>query len=304
MSTIETDTDRRLEQEMRLRGQAAPDDGDAQAIERNIDATRADMRATLEALERRFSFDRLVDLTVGRIRDRGGEFAGNLTDAAARNPVPLLLTSIGIGWMMLTSRRSADGASTYSGDGGRIGERMRNARDRVSSTADRIRGAAESTRDTWQEASESARDGLHRAADSLRGAAESSRDTFEHTAESLRSGADSLRSGATRAAAATREQIEYARSRVDRLLDEQPLMLGAIGLAAGAIIGALLPTTEQEDRYLGDARDKVLKNVAEKSRMRFEAASENAATRSASDDTETSGTGEGASREQAASRPH
>src|SRR5688572_2202520 len=99
------------------------DEREPQAIERNIDATRADMRATLEALERRFSFERLIDMTVGRIRERGGEFAGNLTDAATQNPMPLLLTSIGLGWMMLASRRASHGNGAYDSSSGDYGYR-------------------------------------------------------------------------------------------------------------------------------------------------------------------------------------
>ena len=59
-------------------------------------------------------------------------------------------------------------------------------------------------------------------------------------------------------------------------------MLGALGLAAGAIIGALLPTSEHEGRYLGEMRDKTIKDVAQKSRVRLETALD-AATRSASE---------------------
>src|SRR6187455_1677062 len=121
MSTTETDPDR-----------------EPHAIERDIDATRADMRATLEALERRFSFDRLVDLTVGRVRERGGEFAGNLTDAATRNPVPLLLTAVGVGWMMLASRSGNHGSKRNwppAGSGGR--HRADDLRDRAGDIRDR-----------------------------------------------------------------------------------------------------------------------------------------------------------------------
>src|SRR5687767_2709939 len=116
MSTSETDTQRNLENEASFDELG---DREPRVIEREIDATRADMRATLEALERRFSLDRLLELTVGRIRDRGGEFAGNLTDAATQNPVPLLLVSIGVGWLMLTSRsgKRDQYAGSYSTSG-------------------------------------------------------------------------------------------------------------------------------------------------------------------------------------------
>jgi|SRR5688572_26744828 len=281
------------------------DEREPQAIERNIDATRADMRATLEALERRFSFERLIDMTVGRIRERGGEFAGNLTNAATQNPIPLLLASVGVGWMMLANRRgSGANGGYYSGTGdyaadddrhegtGALREKARHLRER----AGHIRQRASEVADKAHDAMDSTRETMHGAMDSTREtwkhAAESSRHTLEHTAESLRS-------GATRAAEVTRSQAE----RMNRLLHEQPLMLGALGLAAGAIIGALLPTTEHEGRVLGDMRNKAMKEVAQKGRATFETAREHVAAalrpegEGGSDDS-------GASAREPASRPH
>lgn len=272
MATTETDLNRDADRYLDM-----SDDREPRAIERDIDATRADMRATLEALERRFSMDRLIDMTVGRIRDRGGEFATNLTDAATQNPMPVLLTSIGLAWMMLGSGRRDTRSYDESYEGhenresmlSRAGGRVRGAAETMRGAAESMRGAAGSTRDTLQHAADSSRD-------ALRSASQTSRETFEHTAESLRSGAASLRSGASRAAAATRERVDHARAGMDRMLEEQPLMLGVFGLAAGAIIGALLPTTEQENRLLGEVRDKAVKGVARESRARFEAAREHA----------------------------
>jgi hypothetical protein len=255
MSTSETDVNRNLETARRAYADEA--DREPYAIERDIDATRADMRATLEALERRFSFDRLVDLTIGRIRERGGQFAGNLTDAATENPMPLLLTSIGLGWMMLTSRRGpADRSFAHdSGPGAR--ERMAEAADTVRGAADTVRGAAAATSDT-------------------------------------------VRSGAARVATATREHVEDARVRMERMLDEQPLLLGALGLAAGALVGALLPASEQENRLLGEARASAIANVARTSRARRDAARGQAREQTMDQSVPTSSTDD----EWPTSRPH
>jgi hypothetical protein len=193
-----------------------------------------------------------------------------LTDAAAQNPVPMLLTSIGLGWMMLTNRRGNGSRASSASD----------LSDKASHAAERMHGAAHG-----------AAEGMHGAAERMHGAMDSTRETLAHSAESLRG-------SASRAATATREQVEYARQRMDRLLDEQPLMLGALGLAAGAILGALLPTTEHEDRLLGDVRDKAVRNVAQQSRARHEAAREHAAAFSSP------GREDDAAREQATQRPH
>ena len=281
MSTTEADRERYSEaarEELRELTDREP-----RAIEREIDATRADMRATLQALERRFSFDRLVDLTIGRVRERGGEFAGNLTDAATRNPLPLLLTSVGVGWMMLAARSGnhESNRNWQSGPGGRrraddLRDRASDIRDRASQAADQVAGAVDSTRET------------------LKDAVQSSREAFEETAESLRS-------RASRAAEVTREQAGLARERFDRLLHDQPLVLGALGLAAGAIIGALLPATEHEDRLLGSMSGKVVKDVAQKSSALYETARDTAASYSAP---ETRRSNDDYSGERPSSRPH
>jgi hypothetical protein len=51
---------------------------------------------------------------------------------------------------------------------------------------------------------------------------------------------------------------DSSRRGLDWVLREQPLVLGAIGLAVGAAIGALLPRTETEDRLMGETRDDLV----------------------------------------------
>jgi len=273
MSTSEIDLGRNSEQDRRYAEQRVLDNEEPAAIERNIDATRADVQATLSALERKLSVDRLLELTLGRIRERGGEFAGNLTDAAAQNPVPVLLASIGIGWLMLTSRSK----SFMTAQAGRA--RVARAADKVARATDTVEAAASSISGQVHGAFESSRETLSGATDSVREtasrAAETTRETFEHA----------------------REQVDFARQRMDRMLEEQPLLLGVFGLAAGALMGALLPTTEAEDRWLGDARETAVKGAVRTGRERLESAREQAAAYAAPSRSED----EGAARP---SRPH
>jgi ElaB/YqjD/DUF883 family membrane-anchored ribosome-binding protein len=71
------------------------------------------------------------------------------------------------------------------------------------------------------------------------------------------------------------QMIEKARSTVQEnvswMLEEQPLVLGAIGLAAGAIIGAILPETEMENRTLGTARDELAETAKSMAKDRVDA---------------------------------
>ncbi|MCO6763492.1 hypothetical protein KQH43_30835, partial [Streptomyces sp. EL5] len=47
------------------------------------------------------------------------------------------------------------------------------------------------------------------------------------------------------------DQAQQLKGTFDTLLREQPLVVGALGIALGALLGASLPRTETEDRALG-----------------------------------------------------
>jgi vacuolar-type H+-ATPase subunit H len=49
--------------------------------------------------------------------------------------------------------------------------------------------------------------------------------------------------------------------RFQRMREESPLVLGGVALAAGAAVGLLLPTTDQENQLLGPARDDLLQQA-------------------------------------------
>ncbi len=52
----------------------------------------------------------------------------------------------------------------------------------------------------------------------------------------------------------SRDQLSHS---VSRLLDDQPLILAAIGVAVGAAIGAAIPTTERENSLMGETSHSV-----------------------------------------------
>ena len=66
---------------------------------------------------------------------------------------------------------------------------------------------------------------------------------------------------ASRTADAAREQLERARRGYRHLRDEQPLALGAVGLALGAVIAMVLPRTSQEEEWMGNASRRVAENT-------------------------------------------
>jgi hypothetical protein len=79
-------------------------------------------------------------------------------------------------------------------------------------------------------------------------AAESARSYLQGASGAMDAGKQKL-GDTTRAA---RERLEQARGSYERIANEQPLALGAIGLAIGAVLAASLPRTRMEEKA-GDA---------------------------------------------------
>ena len=78
-------------------------------IEQDIANTRAHIDRTLDVITARLSPGKLVDQALQTARDTGGEFTLNLGRTIRENPVPTALLGIGVGWLMLAGRRSANG---------------------------------------------------------------------------------------------------------------------------------------------------------------------------------------------------
>lgn len=60
-----------------------------------------------------------------------------------------------------------------------------------------------------------------------------------------------------------RRVAHQARNRWESMLDDNPMAIGIAALAAGALIGASLPTTEVENEYLGETRDQLVDSARE-----------------------------------------
>lgn len=57
--------------------------------------------------------------------------------------------------------------------------------------------------------------------------------------------------------ASTKEATERARSGFDHYFHQHPLLMGLGALALGVTIGLLLPSTRQEERWMGESASKV-----------------------------------------------
>ena len=235
---------------------------DPATLEREIDQTRANMDRTLGALERKFSPGQLLDQAMEFARENGGEFANNLGRSVKENPVPALLTAVGIAWMVASSNRPKPSLADAYDD--------RYARDdlnavEIDDTAyeDDAGDQKEGLTDKAQRLKASAEGSLSEAGQRVKSAAERARQKLAGTK-------DTVSAGLRRSSGTAQLQTQRVREGFNSLLTEQPLLLGALGIAVGAAIGAALPATEQEDRLFGSARDKALSEVKQRGTETYE----------------------------------
>jgi ElaB/YqjD/DUF883 family membrane-anchored ribosome-binding protein len=73
----------------------------------------------------------------------------------------------------------------------------------------------------------------------------------------------SVQAAAGSASATVAETSRRVRGGFEYLAQEQPLLLGAIGLAVGAAIGASAPRTQQESRVFGEASRRLTEKAKE-----------------------------------------
>jgi ElaB/YqjD/DUF883 family membrane-anchored ribosome-binding protein len=235
-------------------------------IKSEIERTRIEMSETLGEIQERLRPDHLIqqakdtvtEAATGKVRNimhSAGEtatmvadqtkYAGrSVADYIRMHPVQMALVAGSVTWWLLRSRDRSDdweGASegwqstpdTSFDDRqsvrGRVGEMASTARETAgeyaTSARETVSGAAEATRLRAREASERAR---------------------------LAAQAASVRA---------QESWQRASTSVDDWVHEYPLAAGAIAVAVGAAVGLSVPSTQIEDRTLGEQRDLALEKA-------------------------------------------
>ena len=264
-------------------------------IERDVERTRANVAGTLDELRDRLNPSQLVDGVMDQARDYirgsgGTEFAQNLGQAVRDNPLPVALIGAGIAWLLLSGGKGGSStASTHAGTGQRLltgpthgddtssGGSVTETATRLAGTARaRVSGVMDAAGDTVGQAAGTVGEAASNVAGVVTGAAsrvaEAGSDLASRAVEGVGTAArsvaslggsvaggmgDGLSSAGDRASAVASDGLRS----LDRLADAQPLLFGALGLAVGAALGAILPRTRAEDEMMGEARDALAGQV-------------------------------------------
>jgi len=217
-------------------------------LEREIDAKRASISNLVDSLESRFTPGQLFDQALSYTKGNGGEFFQNLGTTLKNNPVPTVLTGVGLAWLAMNQNKPFQPGSTSSGSGlgGKVSQVVDQVSQAFSGAGDRLHGAADTARDHGQSLRSKAGDLSERATDSLDATASQLTDKAHDVGQRVQ------------------EQASEVKGQFEQLLKEQPLVLAAIGIALGAALGAALPSTRKEDEWMGQTRDDLADTLKSK----------------------------------------
>ncbi|HEV2550207.1 MAG TPA: DUF3618 domain-containing protein [Stellaceae bacterium] len=224
-----------------------------QEIEHDIADTRAELGELLDEIERRLAPRQLLERGMNMLKDATG-----LGETIRRNPVPLALIGVGVGWMLLSE-----------GTRGRVSER---AGDLARQLRDKVTGSTAST-----EPGDPAAYALEEPAAGYAYARQKSGRVMGEAEERPSRLSDAARQGMERAgeyAGAAGERLNDMRSRIGALVEDRPLVLGVLGILAGALVALLLPRRELEDRLVGSAGEDMRRRAGQLGREAADRAQE------------------------------
>lgn len=230
---------------------------DQAQLEKEIAEQRAHLGETIEALEQRFSPGQILDQVLNYSKENGSEFSQNLVGTIKNNPVPTLLTAIGIAWMMF-GRKDHNEVSYQSSQFYNAGNFGPDYDEPVNASY----GVDADYDTSLKEAKHNVTDELKSKVGQVKAKAEHAKEQVkDQLKDSLRSARDTgheLQHKVEHAGKELRHQAHKASDNLQQFLKDQPLALGAAGVAIGAILGGLFPASRIEDQLMGQKRDEVL----------------------------------------------
>ena len=241
------------------------DQDDPTVIRAQINQTRAQMSETVDMLHARLSpenlkqqaQDAIREATVGKVKDMAQNvehtvksWRSNLASAIKQNPVPAAMVAIGLGWLFMAHDNDEANydywRSPYRGTSGY--DREWDYR------------AGEYDRGREEGGMSSVREGISNIRETVSEKVDEVKSNLQETADQARERVDHMKEQAQQRAEELSQQARYEAYRVKQgfrqMMVENPLAVGAAALAIGATIGLILPATQRENQWMGEARDR------------------------------------------------
>ncbi|WP_456269242.1 DUF3618 domain-containing protein [Kushneria sp. AK178] len=265
-------------------------------IEADINKTRSHLDDTLSDFQERFSSDHMMHSAMEYVKsDSARDYFSNLGRSIRDNPMPAALIGVGVGWLIYSGNSSSgrNDVPSHLND-----KRQKRARHAAAETTPQtheydelydeplfdepLYSEGESV-DRYYSSQQQEGGMRQRASDAVHGAgdrARSMKDGAGERAHNLKSGAGDrmqrMKQGSSDRLHGASSKARDTGSWLSDMAHDNPVAAGALGLAAGALLGSLLPASRAEQRAMGDTRDQLVDRASEVGSEKMEQASEKA----------------------------
>jgi hypothetical protein len=193
-----------------------------------------------------------------------GSFIDGLAAAARENPLAAALIGGGALWLLIGSDKLKNAAGSVTSAAAPLADLGARAQRFAASNRDDTYGSMRNRASNMQdEASrgidETVRNARTAASDAMSGAAETMSERFDEGVAGAREMFDRVGRALPR-----KETLRQAQSSLSDLLERQPLVLGAVGLAIGATVAGALARSSREDEWVGDLSDGLKADLKER----------------------------------------
>lgn len=233
-------------------------------VEHEAEDVRAGLANTLDQLRDNLKPEHVIEEVVGNARIGASTLADSIYAVAKEHPVPAVLIGAGIAMILGFGARSATRGQGSADFGPR--DRLppprqlreptlfESAKSGLASMGRSVGSAVGSAKDAAADSVGATRgfvaDASTQMSNRVSGLTGSATDTITHYSQTAR---DTMKNVTTSLPRSGRQTY----SQLSGILEEQPLILAALGVAVGAALGAALPTTETEDQWMGSASSSV-----------------------------------------------
>lgn len=262
---------------------------DPRIIKAQIRKTRAELSQTINAIQEELSPHNLVEqakeslkeATIGKVEEmtqhasyKANNWRNSFVHTVKENPIPVALVGVGLSWLFFNKKQAADERVYYpttrdmgietaetryfdragvleyepeEEESSGITEKVTNIKDQA---AQKMSDAANSLQEKTEQVTEGVRDRISSTTDSVNKAT-------RNTQARMRAKSNEAKYNARYYTWRTKEKARDS-------YNSNPLAMGAVALAAGALVGLLVPNTPQENEWMGETRDQLLEQAQAK----------------------------------------
>jgi ElaB/YqjD/DUF883 family membrane-anchored ribosome-binding protein len=260
---------------------------DIEATRAQIEQTRAEMSGTIDAIKDKLSPQNLMDqaketvreATVGKVHqvadnvkegakraassavegaervmnnasDTAREAGSTFIETIQRNPIPSALIGVGLGWLWMNTRKQASDTPRYGRPLAQDNWRQYGTGYDYSGYQAGVGASAASSEE-----------GQSRMGEMTHQVQEKAGEITERVQEKAGEITQRVQEKASYLGAQAQERAQRAGAGIEQLMYQNPLAMGAVALTLGAAVGMAVPETRQENRIMGEARDRVVEKA-------------------------------------------